>query len=324
MPITLHCSDSKRSRSVNYFHSYFRFDGYIQDSYLVDKLDKLSLESEHAERVDATDKVSLFLSFIDFSLTNLPAQLADLITAISLTDKGSCRTEQPSKLWSSRRDLQATSRPLEIHNVTITEVERSIGAVLHAQLSSPDLPLATHPSASVPVAHPSIPVVNMPIPNSAMTFPPPPDKPLHRANLPRPAAFAPPHKPVGAWVKKALDIITQIEEKTHEVNATLTLPDHFDGRNAAQVAQMRVFLAAAAEHVDSAGQSLKFIQRNEREVIDRKEKVISLLKEIDVRISFLGATFPPPPETTPVFFDAGTPFNVKLYSIFSYFFSVYL
>jgi hypothetical protein len=122
--------------------------------------------------------------------------------------------------------------------------------------------------------------------------------------------FAPPRKPVGAWVKKALDVITQVEEQTRDVYATLTPPENFDVGNPAQVAHMRVLVQMAAEHVDSAGQSLKLVQHQEPQVIDRKEKIVSLLKEMDIRISFLGATLPPlPPKTTPVFFDAGMLLN---------------
>jgi hypothetical protein len=94
--------------------------------------------------------------------------------------------------------------------------------------------------------------------------------------------FAPPCKPIGAWVKKALDVITQVEKQTCDVYATLTPPKNFDVGNAVQVAQMHVLVQMAAEHIDSAEQSLKLVQHQEPQVIDCKEKIVSLLKEMDV------------------------------------------
>jgi hypothetical protein len=112
------------------------------------------------------------------------------------------------------------------------------------------------------------------------------------------------------WVKKALDIITQVEEQTCDVYATLTPPENFDVENAAQVAHMCVLVQMAAEHIDSAGQSLKLVQHQEPQVIDRKKMIVSLLKEMDIQMSFLNATLPLlPPKTTPVFFDAGMLLN---------------
>lgn len=222
----------------------------------------------------------LILQSIISLLTNVLLQLADLITAVTLTDDGSYNTDQVNKLWSSRSEFQATKAPhlpLDINPVTIPEVERSISAVLHVQ---PDLS-ATHPSASIPVALSPLPSIS--------------------------SAPTPGSKPISAWVKKALDVITRVEEQSREVYATLVLSEDFDLGSATHVARMRMRLQRAAEHVDSAGQSLKVVRREELEVIDCKERAITLLKEIDARISFLGAILPPPPpETTPVFFDAGT------------------
>jgi hypothetical protein len=64
-----------------------------------------------------------------------------------------------------------------------------------------------------------------------------------------------------------------------------------------------VLLQADTEKVDSTRQSLKLIQYEEKKVISYKETIIALLKQTD--INFLGATLPPPPpDRTPVFFDA--------------------
>jgi hypothetical protein len=82
-------------------------------------------------------------------------------------------------------------------------------------------------------------------------------------------------------VRKALDIIAKVETEIFETEATLFLPDSFDGGDHAQVAQMWVLLDAATAHVDSAGQSLKPIQHREQEVVNYKQRVINLLKATD-------------------------------------------
>jgi hypothetical protein len=165
----------------------------------------------------------------------------------------------------------------EINKIPLGEIEHSVYAILdHAPPAIPPPPPA--PSAT---------------------------RPWQRSSLPRPAAFTPRSKPIGARVRKAQDIITTIEKETLKVKATLALPDDFDRTNVVQVAQIRVLLDAAAAHVDSAGRSLKLVTNQQQEVLDYKEKVLVSLKAIDTRISFLGSALPPlPPETKPVFFDA--------------------
>jgi hypothetical protein len=124
---------------------------------------------------------------------------------------------------------------------------------------------------------------------------------------PSPPVSSNPHEPVRATVRKALKIITKIEEETIEIASKLVLPDKFNSGNVEHVSQMRMQLDAAVTHVDSAGRSLKLIHCKEREVLDRKVVVTNQLKAIDARISLLGASLPPlPPEKKPVTFDAST------------------
>jgi hypothetical protein len=105
------------------------------------------------------------------------------------------------------------------------------------------------------------------------------------------ATFTPPCKPFGTWVKKAMDVLTHVEKQTHATCVTLILPEDFDCQNASHVAQVWVLLQAAAEQVDSTGQSPKLIWCEEKEVISRKEAIIALLKQIDIWINFLGPLY---------------------------------
>jgi hypothetical protein len=225
------------------------------------------------------------------------ASLSDLVTSLTLTDEGPNVTEQPSKLWSfqASKDLPL---PARISNIPFSEVEHSVHAVL--QNEQPFFDTSVAPSADASLSPPAPPA-------TPESFPPcsPAAKPWQKSGLPRPDAFSPSGKPVSAWVRKALDIIAKVETEILETEATLFLPDGFDGGDPAQVAQMRVLLDVAAAHVDSAGQSLKPIQRREQEVVNYKQRVINLLKATDTRISVLGTSLPhPPPEATPAFFDA--------------------
>jgi hypothetical protein len=56
-----------------------------------------------------------------------------------------------------------------------------------------------------------------------------------------------------------MDVLTQVKEQTHATYATLILPEDFDCQNTSHSAQVQVLLQAAAEQVDSTGQSLNII-----------------------------------------------------------------
>ena len=193
---------------------------------------------------------------VPFLLTNILLQLADLITATTLTDKGPYNPNQFSRLWSSCSEFQMTRAPhlrLEINPIALPEVERSIDIVLHAQSMS--LPPASLPSVSMPVVHLSLPAMSARSSSlMSSSF-----HPGQSANLSHPTASVPCSKPIRAWVTKALDIITKVEEQTREVYTTLVLPEDFDLGNLTQVTQMRVLLQLATERIDSRGKSLKLI-----------------------------------------------------------------
>jgi hypothetical protein len=90
-----------------------------------------------------------------------------------------------------------------------------------------------------------------------------------------------------------MDVLAQIEELTHATYATLILPEDFNCQNASYIAQVWILLQAAAEQVDSAGQSLKLIRCEEKEIISHKEAIIALLKHIGIVRGHLSISLPP-------------------------------
>jgi hypothetical protein len=120
--------------------------------------------------------------------------------------------------------------------------------------------------------------------------------------LPHPAAFTPPPKPVNAWVRKAQNLVMMVENNARHIAASLS----FDGNVIPDHPALRALLETAASGVESAGESLKAVTNQADEVVKHKAKVMALLRDIDGCITFLGLTLPlPPPETAPVFFNAG-------------------
>jgi hypothetical protein len=199
-------------------------------------------------------------------------------------DRDCCKNVIIADLMAAMTLSDEGSNVTEMNKIPLSEIENSVHAILN------HVPPVLEPSVSVPPPPPPAP--------SAI-------RPWQRSSLPRPAAFTPRSKPIGASVRKALDIITTIEKESLKVEATLASPDDFDCTNVVQVAQIRVLLDAAAAHVDSAGRSLKLVTNQQQEVLDYKEKVLVSLKAIDARISFLGSSLPLlPPDPKPVFFDA--------------------
>jgi hypothetical protein len=230
--------------------------------------------------------------------------LADLITAVTLTDDGPNVAEQPSKLFTSRGEFQqsrAARYATDPYHIPISEVEHSVHTLLN------NLPPSVA-SGSSPQTDPTF--ASCPAPKSLSLRPLNTDA-RRTANLHRPASHHLAPKSVRAVVQRALNIINKVEARVPEIEALITLPDDFNGGNADQVARMWTQVDIAAKHVDSAGQSLKAIRRKEPKVLERKEAVLALLKGMDHRITILGATLPSrPAETSPVYFDAG-----KFYSI---------
>lgn len=129
---------------------------------------------------------------------------------------------------------------------------------------------------------------------------PPPHNPL-RSCLSQPAAFIAPPKPLNGWVNRALGTITAVEATAREIGATLS----FEDDDLPEDAILRALLTNAARGVESAAKSLKEVKHRAKVVLDRKENVITMLRTIDARITWLNAALPPlPPERIPIFFDA--------------------
>ncbi|KAJ6599573.1 hypothetical protein B0H10DRAFT_1959018 [Mycena sp. CBHHK59/15] len=83
--------------------------------------------------------------------------LADMVTALALTDEGPNPSHQPSKLFSNRdefQELHAPNIPAGFNPIPISEANASIASILRAPLSTPQ-PLL--PTLSVPSPLPSQP-----------------------------------------------------------------------------------------------------------------------------------------------------------------------
>ena len=72
-----------------------------------------------------------------------------------------------------------------------------------------------------------------------------------------------------------------------------------------QIPDLKRLLDDATQAVKSAGMSLAAINHSSEAVQSHKTRVISMVRNLDARISQLGGTLPlPPPDTAPVPVDA--------------------
>jgi hypothetical protein len=219
--------------------------------------------------------------------------------------------EQPSKpCLPSREFYQSAAQniPAIPTGIDLSDVWISIQAILKEPHCRPP-PL--EPSKS------GVPQPPLTPPNRSL-----PPRDLSRSGLPSPATFSSVPKPVkGGWRKKALDTIAVVETEAREIGATLSFKENV----LPDPASLRTLLGTASKGVESATKSLEDIKLQVKEVVDRKTEVMGLLRSVDSRISFLGRTLPPqPPDTTPVFFDAGATFECYCFTAAYNFFSAFL
>ena len=225
-------------------------------------------------------------------------RLADLMLAVTLSDNGPHVNKQPSKLWLSREKFQASRPQVALQRVSLEEIQRGISSILNKPVanavpsSTSDMP--TSLSLAVPSTTTNTGKCADRSPPSTLV------SPSSRPSGPTIHTTRPPK----AWLKKALDVIDAIEKQTQETETLLaTASQNLEAQDASQVAKMRSILDAAAQHVSSAGLSLKTIQQKEMEVTTHKEALLEHLKACDHRITLLGADLPPSPQTGPVQID---------------------
>ena len=151
-------------------------------------------------------------------------------------DRDCCKDMLLANLMAAMTFSDEGPNVTEMNNIPLSEIEHSVHAILNHS------PPVIEPSISAPPPPPSVPSAT---------------KPWQRSSLPCPTTFTPWSKPIGEWIRKALDIITKIEEESLKIEATLVLPDDFACRNTVQVAQIWVLLEVAAMHVNSVGHSLR-------------------------------------------------------------------
>jgi hypothetical protein len=219
-------------------------------------------------------------------------RLADLMLAVTLSDDGSHVNKQPSKLWSSREEFQASRPQVTPQRVSLEEIHHSFSAIVNkpAVNASPSL-ISSMPNSLALAPSPASPYTDASADPSPPTILMSPESPSGR---PSTGPGIHPSRPQKAWLKKTLDLIDAIEKQVQEMETSLDIASqNFDTQDASQVATMRSTLEAAGQQISSAGISLKTVQRKEREVTSRKEALLERLKANDDRITLLGAALSP-------------------------------
>jgi hypothetical protein len=226
-------------------------------------------------------------------------RLADLMLAVTLSDDGPHVNKQPSKLWLSREEFQASRPQVALQRVSLEEIQRGISSIVN----QPAANAVPSPTSDMPTSL-SLAVPSTTTDTGKSADRSPPSTLVSPSSRPSTGPTIHPTRPPKAWLKKALDVIDAIEKQTQETETLLkTASRNLETQDASQVAKMRSILDAAAQQVSSAGLSLKTIQRKEMEVAARKEALLERLKACDDRITLLGAALPPSSQTGPVQID---------------------
>lgn len=198
------------------------------------------------------------------------AELADFVTALTITDEGPSPASQPSKLFTSREEFQ-TGRNRHIPAgftpaaVTVAEATRSIAAVYAASVSTS----APMPAAPTPVSAPPRPT-------------PPPSTDWRRTREQKLAAAT--------------------RDKIRTAAKDLDIPSTYREDDQAAVELLRGKLVAATGVFQGCKNALNQMRQESTE----KAEALAELKALDARITFIGGALPPPPkETTPLVYDAG-------------------
>ena len=209
------------------------------------------------------------------------------MTGLILTDKVSV-TGQPSKLWSSASKFYQSRAPNTTMNISLDDVQQSVRTFLK-ESSGGTSHNSQHDSSKFNLSH-----------SLTGMLPKTPPRHLLRSPLPQTSFIALP-KPSNGWANRALGTIIAIETSARKIGATLSFEDDTPPEDAI----LQTLLKNAVYGVESAGKSLEEVKHHAKDILDHKEKVITMLRMIDAHITWLGATLPPPtPEQTPIFFDA--------------------
>ena len=109
-----------------------------------------------------------------------------------------------------------------------------------------------------------------------------------------------PTKISNGWTRKAENIIVAVEHNVRQAGDMLSFAD-----GVIPISELTRLLDEATQVVKSAGMSLVAINHPSEAVQSHKTKVISMLRNLDARISQLGGTLPLPPlDTAPLVVDA--------------------
>jgi hypothetical protein len=218
-----------------------------------------------------------------------------MMTAITLTDEGPDIRAKPSKLWSSREELQrvtASQHPSSVGEVPIPDILDGVQRVATAR--------SVPPKSTAPRSPPIVPISLSTAKLGTLLA-------WQKQSLTRPsAARVFPHRPaLKTRVKAALEIIKEVERDTRAVFDSLRLPD--DGHlTDFEPRAIRTQLQDARGKAQAFEASLHAVKlTNEPDVQSQKDKVLKLLDNMHHRIRLIESVLPPPPaETGPVMFDS--------------------